>query len=415
MKCSYYLFKPFGNKKTIEKVLNRILLFKKNMKKGFIVFLLLTCLLSFVSALENGNEVEVYVFHSIGCPHCSRMIEFLDDLEKEYPSLNVTKYELKENTEFLFGLAEKYGLELTDRVPIPIVFTKHGFFVGYNEEIKEAIRDCVNECMNDGCFSNIIEGPCDKKIQSTKDSTISSGFASEDSTISGFNKLTIPAVLGAAAVDAINPCAFAVLIILMTTILASGIRKRALFAGIAFTASIYISYFLMGLGLYSAVNASGISRVFYIVVAVIAIIVGLFNLKDYLWYGKWFIMEVPRSWRPRMKIFIKRVTSVPGAFLVGFVVSVFLLPCTSGPYIVILGLLAQVATRNFAISLLLLYNFIFILPMLLITLGIYFGFTTTEKAEAWRMRKLKVLHLIAGIIMVLLGIGMFIAIGLGWI
>lgn len=225
--------------------------------------------------------------------------------------------------------------------------------------------------------------------------------------------LTLSAVLGAAAVDAINPCAFAVLIILLTTILVAGKKLRALGAGLAFTVSIYISYFLMGLGLYSVIQAAGVTHLFYLIVAILAIIIGLFNLKDYLWYGKWFTMEVPQAWRPRLKSLIKGVTSIPGAFLIGFLVSLFLLPCTSGPYIVILGLLAKVATRAVAISLLLLYNFIFILPMLAITLLVYFGLATTEKAEKWRQRRLKILHLIAGLLMIGLGIGMLVALKLG--
>ena len=53
--------------------------------------------------------------------------------------------------------------------------------------------------------------------------------------------------------------------------------------------------------------------------------------------------------------------------------------------------------------------------MLIITLAIYFGFTTTEKVEEWRKGKLKVLHLIAGIILLLLGIGMIIAMWLGMV
>ena len=104
---------------------------------------------------------------------------------------------------------------------------------------------------------------------------------------------------------------------------------------------------------------------------------------------------------------------LPGVNEIGFVVSLFLLPCTSGPYIIILGLLSNVATKYVAFMLLLLYNFIFILPMLIITLAIYFGFTTTEKTEEWRRRKLKVLHLIAGLIILGLGIGMLIALKLG--
>ena len=169
----------------------------------------------------------------------------------------------------------------------------------------------------------------------------------------------------------------------------------------------------MGLGLYSALQATKITRLFYILIAILAIIVGLFNLKDYLWYGKWFKMEVPDAWRPKMKYLIHKVTSVPGAFLIGFIISLFLLPCTSGPYIVVLGLLAHTTTRITALWLLLLYNLIFILPMILITLGIYFNFTTPEKAEEWRIRKLRTLHLIAGAIILLMGIGMFIAIALG--
>lgn len=116
-----------------------------------------------------------------------------------------------------------------------------------------------------------------------------------------------------------------------------------------------------------------------------------------------------------MKSLIKGVTSVPGAFFIGFVVSLFLLPCTSGPYIVILGLLAKAATKAYAFSLLLLYNLIFVLPMILITLAIYFGITTTEKAEKIRQGKLEVLHLIAGIIILLLGIGMLVALKMGMI
>lgn len=118
--------------------------------------------------------------------------------------------------------------------------------------------------------------------------------------------MTLPAVLSGAAVDAINPCAFAVLIILITAVLGAGGRQRALYAGLAFSLSIFVSYYLMGLGLYSAVEAAGITQGLYLAVAVLAILIGLLNLKDYPWYGKWFVMEVPLSWRPKLKRLIPR-------------------------------------------------------------------------------------------------------------
>jgi cytochrome c biogenesis protein CcdA len=118
------------------------------------------------------------------------------------------------------------------------------------------------------------------------------------------------------------------------------------------------------------------------------------------------------SWRPKLKALIKGATSVPGAFLIGFAVSLFLLPCTSGPYIVILGLLSATATKSVAMALLVLYNAIFILPMLIITLIVSCGLTSAEKAEAWRQKRLRHLHLIAGIIILVLGVVMLSQVGL---
>jgi len=126
-------------------------------------------------------------------------------------------------------------------------------------------------------------------------------------------------------------------------------------------------------------------------------------------------MEVPLSWRPTLKTVLQRVTSTPGAFFTGLAVSLFLLPCTSGPYIVILGLLAETETRLSAMLWLALYNIIFVLPMLGITAAVYFGMTTAEKAEAWRAGHLQTLHLIAGAVILLLGLGMAASLWLGYV
>lgn len=104
------------------------------------------------------------------------------------------------------------------------------------------------------------------------------------------------------------------------------------------------------------------------------------------------------------KLFVVEIVSNPlSAFLIGFLVSLFLLPCTSGPYIVILGMLGHGETFSRAIWLLALYNLIFVLPMIIISIGMYFGMNV-EKAEETRNKNLRLLHLIAGVIMVVMGI-----------
>lgn len=360
------------------------------------------------------KTVEMHLFYGNGCPHCARAKLFLDEISPKYPTLNITEYEVygnRENNILFQDLAKAFDTKVGG---VPTVFIDDRVIVGFSESIASSLESEIQRCVEQGCadpMSKLDNGKNDEIVQIIGESSPSTDPEKKELA----EQLTIPAVIGAAAVDAINPCAFAVLIILMTTILATKDRKRALYAGLAFTASIYISYLLMGVGLFSAIQAAAVTRGFYIVVAILAIIVGLFNLKDYFWYGKWFIMEVPMSWRPKLKSLIRGVTSAPGAFLIGFAVSLFLLPCTSGPYIVILGLLAHATEWGYAMALLLLYNFIFILPMLIITGAIYFGITTTEKAEKWRQGKLKVLHLIAGIIILLLGMGMILGIWLGYL
>jgi len=253
-----------------------------------------------------------------------------------------------------------------------------------------------NECfIGDKQIIDYFDGKIDKTAAETKESF------SQD--------LTLPILIGASLVDAINPCAFAVLLILMTTILASGIRKRALFSGLAFSLSIFIFYFLMGLGIYSVIANIETSRIFMKIIGGIAIILGIFNLKDFFWYGKGFLMEVPISWRPKLKSLIHSITSPVGAFFIGFLVSLFLLPCTSGPYIVIIGMLGHKTTYLKAVWLLVLYNLIFVFPMIGITLGAYFGMNI-KKAEEKRTKNLRILHLIAGIIM--LGMGTCLLLGI---
>ncbi len=226
--------------------------------------------------------------------------------------------------------------------------------------------------------------------------------------------LTPWAVACGAALDAINPCELAILILLMASMLiADDNRRRALWTGLSFVTAVFLAYFLMGVGLLEFIRTYtlSISGYFYKFVGGLAIIMGLLNIKDFFWYGGGgFLMEVPQSWRPKMKGLVRGITDPWGGFVIGLVISLFLLPCTSGPYVVILGMLAAKTTFAKAFLYLIFYNLIFILPMLAIVLAMYWGLSP-EKAENWRQKKLRLLHLAAGLVLVALGL----AILMGWV
>jgi cytochrome c biogenesis protein CcdA len=220
-----------------------------------------------------------------------------------------------------------------------------------------------------------------------------------------FGTLSLGVIVSAAIVDSINPCAIAVLLVLLAALLAAGDRGRAIKAGLAFTASIYIMYFLFGLGLLSAIQLTGFQTLVYQVVGFLAIVIGLANIKDYFWYGAGgFVMEIPRSWRPTLKGLLHRATTPLGAFGIGFLVTLFELPCTGGPYLFILGLLAEKTTQAAAIPILLFYNLFFILPLLIITLAIYFDWLSFDRVQEWKNKNIRNVHLVTGLVMLALGL-----------
>jgi len=338
---------------------------------------------------EQSEEKVIIFFYGQGCPHCSTVEKWFQQ-EGIYESYHIDSREVyfnRANAAFYNETMERLNVPVDQRGGVPLLVVGNTV-IGGDTPIIRGFRDAADEYL----------GHTDDVIQVEQEADVST---SEVETTS--STLSIWMVVSASLVDAINPCAFAVLVILLTTVLSKRNRKKALLSGLAFTGSIFISYILMGLGVYAALGSIGAATTITKIVGVVAIVLGLLNLKNYFWYDKGGLIEVPQSWRPKMSKIIQSVTSPGGAFAIGFLVSLFLLPCTSGPYIVVLGLLAENPLDGVAMGYLLLYNFIFVTPMLLITLLVYKGLDP-QKVEMMRQQNLERLHLVAGIILIAIGV-----------
>lgn len=362
------------------------------MKRWLVILFLLIWPLGLYAADVEPQAYQLYV--GAGCQHCAKVEAYLNQnpapagVSLEFFDI----YADHASAEQFNSEGDRLGVAITDRA-IPMLITPDGQAV-------------IGDTAVINYFEKVWFGREAKTSTSAKEPT---GCKVGDLNCSTNNKLTWWMLVTAAGADSVNPCEFAILILLMSSMLATGDRKRALWTGIAFIATIFVSYFAMGVGLYSALATFQSTRGIFMGVGILAVLLGLANLKDALWYGKAFLMEVPLKWRPKMKDLIRSISSPWGAVGVALLVSLFLLPCTSGPYIVVLGMLSRSAFNWQALGWLGLYNLIFILPMAVILIATYFG-VSVKRAEAWRQDRVRLFHAIAGLL--LLGIGIWVLIGL---
>jgi len=356
-----------------------------------LVFLAIILFINLISAqdtfnsMNNTNKTCIYFFYGSGCPHCARVEPFVEQIVKNY-SLDIHSYEIyynRSNLLLMHQFFDRYNVSIQQR-GIPVVFIGDTYFLGdepilqnLDEKVKSLQRCPLNVTNATGIF-----GPF-------------SGFSP--------NEASITVITLAALVDSVNPCAMAVLLILLALLMSTGDKSTALRSGVSFIISIFIVYLLFGFGIFKVIQIAGLSFWFYKGVGALALIIGVLGIRDYFVPGE-AGSSVPNIFRPFLRKILAGVTNPVGAFIAGIFVTLFELPCTGGPYLYVLGMLAEKATEAIAIPILIYYNIIFILPLVLILALVLYGFTTTEKAQQWKEKNMKKIGLIAGIIMILLGI-----------
>ncbi len=215
---------------------------------------------------------------------------------------------------------------------------------------------------------------------------------------------TIGTVIVTAAVDAINPCAIGVMILLVSTLI--GMKKdtrKMLRIGLLYIFFVFMTYLTFGLGMTAFVSEIPLALAEYISlgVGIIVIGAGLLEIKDFFWYGQGFSLMIPQKRAKQIHKYINKI-SVPGAIFLGVFVAAVELPCTGGPYLAITLLLAQQGFNLTAFLLLLVYNLIFVMPLVIILILALLG-KNIGAVKQWKQEKRKYMRYIMGLIMIALG------------
>ena len=335
------------------------------MKKLFVFFWLILGLL-LPASLYAQEKVEFALFVSPTCVHCNKLkAEYWPQLKEKYKdTVNFTEYDVSVdgNNLVLSETAKAYGKE---NFGYPAAVVGSTFLLGYPNEIGQYAEAAIEK-------ARLLNEKTNVKISSAQD------------TVGAFKKITFWAIVGSGLVDGINPCAFAVIVFFISFLTVYKYnRKEIILVGAAYCFAVFCAYLLLGLGLFKFLYAmqgfSYVIKAFYIVTAGLCFVFFALSIYDFWVYQKTkksdgMILQLPQSLKVRihkiMGFFLRdknksawRLTLA--ALAVGFGVSLVEAVCTGQVYVPTCVLIMQNPEfRMKAIFYLVLYNLMFVVPLI---------------------------------------------------
>lgn len=335
----------------------------------------LLCVIPVVDATE--GPIPVYYFYAEDCSHCKEITILIEELEAKFPEISVSKFEISDNrtnSELFNTLIQVYNPPAVD---IPAVFIGNKTLIGYGLT-KEKLELAILFCMRNKCLDPLSILDIETEQQSP----------------------LMLLLIGTALIEGINPCGFAVLIVLLASLLLVKTKRNVLFVGLVFIASVFITHFIVGFGVMGCYRFSDMTTFIRYAVVVIAISAGILNIHDFL--RDKATLAIPSALKQGI-VKLARYTSIPGAVALGFFSTIAGLPCTGAIYLTTLKLIAD--TPSETVYYLLLYNFFYVLPLFVIVAVVYTG-ASPEDIEAWRKGKRRYIRLIGGLMMLAIGIAL---------
>jgi len=196
-----------------------------------------------------------------------------------------------------------------------------------------------------------------------------------------FGGLTVPTVLASGVADGFNPCAFALLVLfatytltLVNAVTGDGTptleaRRRLLGAGSLYVGAVLVTYFIIGLGLFSFLSWLGRDHLVSRVAVVIALVMALWMLKDVFLPGVGPSMMAPGGTHGRMQKAMER-GGLAGMLIAGVLVGICTVPCSGAIYLDVVAVLHASGGGLTGLALLALYNIAFIVPLLVLLLAV---------------------------------------------
>jgi len=331
-----------------------------------------TCGPEDVAVCEAPPTIWAAYFYEVGCQECSRAEYDIRYARSKYPQLLVEEYSAQEDAALAEWLGARAGVPERQRLATPAFFVGDEYLIG-TDITAEAVLALVEKHAPTGAERAWADFNPEEGGQNI---------------IERFRSFGVLTVAFAGLVDGLNPCAFATLAFFVSYLTLSGRKGReVLFVGAAFTLGVFLAYLLVGLGFYKVLDLLGslltaVGRWVYGLTAILCAALAVFSLLDFLKARRGEIndmaLNLPHGLRMRINAVIRRGRKsqafVAGTFVTGVVVSFLELACTGQVYLpTIIFVVSQPELRVRALLFLVLYNLLFILPLVVVFILVYYG------------------------------------------
>jgi hypothetical protein len=330
----------------------------------------------------------------------------MDKLEKKHAWLRLHRYELtqnQENVELYAEMAQHLGQQAS---AVPGFLFCGTMRTGFGEEETTGLQ-LENDLL-----------ACRLKLQGLA----APADSPETLTLPGLGKIelgqhSLPVLtLLIAGLDAFNPCAFFVLLFLLSLMIRGQKRTRMAVVGGLFVFFSGLMYFLFMAAWLNLFLLMGQLGAITFLAGLIAVAIGAINIKDYYCFGQGFTLSIPEALKPRLFEKMRGVVEagqwpamIASTAVLAIAANSYELLCTAGFPMVYARILtlSQLSSAQYYLYLLL-YNFIYIMPLL----AIVCLFIATMGARKLSEREGRLLKLLSGFMMLGLGAMLIFAPGL---
>ena len=335
------------------------------------------CVEEDASVCEVPPAIWVAYFYEVGCQDCSRAEYDIRYVADKYVQVVVEEYNVQGDAALAEWLGESSGVPEALRLTTPVLFIGDDHLVGagITSEALSALVETYAATGADRVWGEFDAG------------------AARRSIVERFQSFGLLTVASAGLVDGLNPCAFATLAFFVSYLTLSGRQGRQiLLVGAAFTLGVFLAYLGVGLGFYKVLDALGdllatAGRWVYGITGVFCAVLAVLSLVDFLKARRGEIgdmrLNLPHALRMRINAVIRSgrrsQAFVAGSFVTGMAVSLLELACTGQVYLpTIIFVVSQPQMRARAIGLLVLYNLLFIVPLVVVFVLAYYGTTSRQ-------------------------------------